>query len=50
MTNGPMMVGLNVFEDFINYESGIYEHVGGQLIGGHAIKLIGWGTIQNNKN
>lgn len=42
-TNGPMMVGLSVYEDFTNYKSGIYKHVAGQMVGGHAIKLIGWG-------
>ena len=28
-TNGPMMVGLSVYEDFTHYESGIYSHVAG---------------------
>lgn len=44
MTNGPMMVGLTVYEDFMNYESGIYEYTTGVAVGGHAIKIIGWGT------
>eukprot|EP00349_Pseudokeronopsis_sp_Brazil_P009716 CAMPEP_0202955470 /NCGR_PEP_ID=MMETSP1396-20130829/27_1 /ASSEMBLY_ACC=CAM_ASM_000872 /TAXON_ID= /ORGANISM="Pseudokeronopsis sp., Strain Brazil" /LENGTH=85 /DNA_ID=CAMNT_0049672087 /DNA_START=739 /DNA_END=993 /DNA_ORIENTATION=- len=38
------MVGLVVFEDFIFYESGVYEYTAGEFIGGHAMKLIGWGT------
>lgn len=43
MTNGPMMVGLTVYEDFMNYERGIYSYTTGESVGGHAIKLLGWG-------
>ena len=43
MTNGPMMVGLSIYEDFTSYKSGIYHHVTGNMVGGHAIKLLGWG-------
>lgn len=38
------MVGLMVFEDFVNYESGVYHQTTGDLIGGHAMKIVGWGT------
>ena len=41
--NGPVMIGLMVYEDLYNYESGIYEYTAGQLVGGHAIRAIGWG-------
>lgn len=44
MTRGPMMVGLTVFEDFLNYNSGVYHYTTGEMIGGHAMKMIGWGT------
>jgi len=30
MTNGPMMVGIVVYEDFLNYESGVYEYITGK--------------------
>ena len=43
LTNGPMMVGLSVYEDFTSYKSGIYSHVAGVMVGGHAIRMIGWG-------
>jgi cathepsin B len=26
-----------------NYEEGIYEHVFGDLVGGHAMRIEGWG-------
>lgn len=41
--NGPMMMGLRIFEDFMNYASGIYKMTYGDLVGGHAMKLIGYG-------
>lgn len=43
MTNGPLIVGIEVYEDFFYYSSGVYEHVTGEAEGGHAMKLVGWG-------
>jgi len=28
----------------MNYKSGVYHHVSGSLEGGHAVKILGWGT------
>jgi len=42
--NGPMETGFNVYADFMSYESGVYQHVTGALEGGHAVKIVGWGT------
>jgi cathepsin B len=28
----------------MNYKSGIYKYTSGELIGGHAMKVIGYGT------
>ena len=33
-----------VYSDFPAYKSGIYAHSNGTLLGGHAVKVIGWGT------
>lgn len=44
MTNGPVEVSYNVYEDFEHYTGGIYVHTAGQMLGGHAVKMIGWGT------
>ena len=44
MTNGPIEVAFDVFEDFMTYKSGIYQHVSGKMLGGHAVKLVGWGV------
>lgn len=42
--NGPMQGGFDFYEDFFSYKSGVYHHVTGALVGGHSIKVIGWGT------
>jgi cathepsin B len=39
-----MQVGLTVYDDFFSYKEGIYHYTAGVVQGGHAIKLIGWGT------
>jgi len=44
MTNGPAEAAFTVFEDFPNYKSGVYQHVAGKALGGHAIRLLGWGV------
>ncbi len=42
--NGPLEGAFTVYEDFFNYHSGIYAHVTGNAVGGHAIRVIGYGT------
>lgn len=44
MTNGPIEVAFTVYEDFMSYTSGVYYHVSGKSLGGHAVKLLGWGV------
>jgi len=39
-----METGFTVYEDFMNYQSGIYHHTTGKQLGGHAVKIIGWGV------
>lgn len=34
-------------QDFAHYKTGVYKHVYGRYIGGHAVKLIGWGTTDD---
>ena len=41
--NGPVMAGLVVWEDLYNYDGGVYEHTTGDLVGGHAMRIVGWG-------
>lgn len=44
MTNGPVEGAFEVYADFVSYKSGVYKHTTGQLLGGHAIKVLGWGV------
>merc|ERR1712150_173056 len=39
----PTEVSFTVYEDFLNYKSGVYEHVSGHQLGGHAVRMLGWG-------
>jgi cathepsin B len=43
-TNGPYEVGFTVYEDFMNYVSGVYQHLSGGILGGHAVMVVGWGV------
>jgi len=45
--NGPIVAGFDVYADFSSYETGVYHHVSGDWLGGHAVKVIGWGTEDN---
>ncbi|CAH8429313.1 unnamed protein product [Schistosoma haematobium] len=47
MKYGPVESAFNVYEDFLNYKSGIYKHITGEPVGGHAIRIIGWGVEKN---
>lgn len=38
-----MASSFSVFKDFVNYKSGIYERVSDEQIGGHIVKIIGYG-------
>ncbi|XP_032416853.1 cathepsin B [Xiphophorus hellerii] len=41
--NGPVEGAFKVYSDFPSYKSGVYQHVSGSYVGGHAIKILGWG-------
>lgn len=49
-TNGPVEVAFTVYEDFAHYKSGVYKHITGGVMGGHAVKLIGWGTSDTGED
>lgn len=48
--NGPVEVAFTVYEDFAHYKSGVYKHITGDEMGGHAVKLIGWGTSEEGED
>ncbi|XP_030627217.1 cathepsin B-like [Chanos chanos] len=41
--NGPVEAAFTVYEDFLLYKTGVYQHVTGSVLGGHAVKILGWG-------
>ncbi|KAK2953268.1 putative Cathepsin B [Blattamonas nauphoetae] len=43
LTDGPLYARLNIYEDFLSYSSGVYQHLTGDLYGSHAVILLGWG-------
>lgn len=49
MTNGPVEGAFTVYEDLILYKSGVYQHVHGRALGGHAIRILGWGVENDVK-
>jgi cathepsin B len=48
MTNGPIQVAFMVYGSFMSYTSGVYQKHFWEVIpeGGHAVKIVGWGTEQ----
>lgn len=44
-TNGPLEGAFTVYTDFFNYAGGVYHHTNEQIAGGHAIKVLGYGTL-----
>ena len=44
--NGPVEARFDVYEDFMAYKSGVYTHVQGSRLGGHAIKCLGYGNAE----
>jgi len=47
--NGPVEAAFTVFEDFLAYKSGVYRHTSGSALGGHAVKILGWGIENGDK-
>lgn len=43
-THGPVEAAFTVYTDFFNYQSGIYTPTSTDVAGGHAIKLLGFGS------
>jgi len=42
--NGPVEAAFTVFSDFLTYKSGVYVQQSQDELGGHAVKMIGYGT------
>ena len=44
--NGPVEGAFTVFAGFLTYTSGVYKHETGDMMGGHAICILGW-AVEN---
>lgn len=44
---GPCEATMDVYTDFLLYESGVYYHVAGSDEGSHAVKIMGYGVDEN---
>jgi cathepsin B len=44
MAGGPIETAFTVYQDFMSYKSGVYVHTYGGVVGGHAVKMVGWGV------
>jgi len=49
MAHGPVEAAFDVYSDFENYAGGIYKHTTGSQLGGHAIRIVGWGVEKGTK-
>jgi C1A family cysteine protease len=45
LQKGPLVTTLTVYADFLSYSSGIYKHVTGDVLGGHAVSLVGFDDV-----
>ncbi|KAI6648853.1 Cathepsin B [Oopsacas minuta] len=41
---GPVEAAFKVYTDFLTYKSGVYQYSEGEFKGGHAVKILGWGS------
>jgi len=42
--DGSVTAAFTVYEDFPTYSGGIYRHTSGRALGGHAVKIVGYGN------
>ena len=49
LANGPFEVGFDVYKDFLAYRGGVYNQNSDDLLGGHAVRVVGWGTLNGTK-
>ncbi|MGZ3742387.1 MAG: C1 family peptidase [Pseudobdellovibrionaceae bacterium] len=48
LQKGPVMTSLNVYADFMSYAGGVYKHVSGDYLGGHAISIVGYDDVSQS--
>ena len=43
---GPIHTHFQVYQDFMSYSSGVYTYTTGNMLGWHAVRVVGWGYQQ----
>lgn len=43
-TEGPIEAGFIVYSDLMSYKGGVYRRTSNESLGGHAVKIVGWGV------
>jgi cathepsin B len=49
MQYGPISAAFDVYADFENYVSGVYHVTSKKDLGGHAVRIVGWGEEAGTK-
>jgi len=49
MSSGPVESAFTVYDDFENYAGGVYQPSSTSVLGGHAIRIVGWGVDAGTK-
>jgi len=49
MTSGPIETAFSVYKDFENYAGGVYKPTSKEILGGHAVRIVGWGVDSGTK-
>jgi hypothetical protein len=46
LAKGPVVTTMMVYMDFVLYHSGVYKHAAGEMLGGHAVSIIGYNDVE----
>ena len=49
MTYGPFEIAFDVYSDWPAYKSGVYTQTSMDYMGGHTVRLLGWGVLDGVK-
>lgn len=49
MKSGPVETAFTVYGDFENYAGGVYKKTSNRVLGGHAVRIVGWGEDSGTK-
>ena len=47
LMNGPIVAAMDIYNDFFYYSKGVYEHIKGEKVFGHAVLIVGWSDAES---